>query len=112
MKADVQATTAKKGEAVKAENPAKHPTLSPLLVLISAPSGGGKTTLCQQLLAARRDMTRIVTCTTRAPRPGEKNEVDYYFWMRNHFLSVCRPEIFWSMRRFLETATAHRNPKW
>src|ERR1044071_4389270 len=44
---------------------------SPLLVLISAPSGAGKTTLCQQLLAARRDMTRAITCTTREPRPGE-----------------------------------------
>jgi guanylate kinase len=51
----------------------------PLLILISAPSGGGKTTLCQQLLAARPDMTRAITCTTRAPRPGEKNDVDYYF---------------------------------
>jgi guanylate kinase len=52
---------------------------SPLLILISAPSGGGKTTLCQQLLVARPDLTRAVTCTTRAPRPGEKNDVDYYF---------------------------------
>jgi guanylate kinase len=51
----------------------------PLLILISAPSGGGKTTLCQQLLAARPDITRAITCTTRAPRPGEKNDVDYYF---------------------------------
>ena len=51
----------------------------PLLILISAPSGGGKTTLCRQLLAARPDMTRAITCTTRAPRPGEKNDVDYYF---------------------------------
>jgi guanylate kinase len=49
------------------------------LILISAPSGGGKTTLCQQLLAARPNMTRAVTCTTRAPRPGEKDGVDYYF---------------------------------
>ena len=52
----------------------------PLLILISAPSGGGKTTLCQQLLAARLDMTRAITCTTRALRPGEKNGVDYYFF--------------------------------
>jgi guanylate kinase len=50
-----------------------------LLVLISAPSGGGKTTLCQQLLAARPDVARAITCTTRAPRPGEKDGVDYYF---------------------------------
>ena len=52
---------------------------NPLLILISAPSGGGKTTLCNQLLAARPDMTRAITCTTRSPRPGEKNDVDYYF---------------------------------
>jgi guanylate kinase len=103
MKADVQATTAKKGEAVRAENPAKHPTLSPLLVLISAPSGGGKTTLCQQLLAARRDMTRIVTCTTRAPRPGEKNEVDYYFLDAESFLKRVQAG------NFLEHATVFGN---
>src|ERR1017187_6269639 len=56
------------------------PDKSPLLILISAPSGGGKTTLCHQLLAARPDMTRAITCTTRAPRPGEKDGVDYYFF--------------------------------
>jgi guanylate kinase len=52
----------------------------PLLIVISAPSGGGKTTLCQQLLAARPDLIRAITCTTRAPRPGEKDGVDYYFF--------------------------------
>jgi len=53
---------------------------APLLILISAPSGGGKTTLCQQLLAARPDMTRAITCTTRPPRPGETDGVDYHFF--------------------------------
>lgn len=52
---------------------------TPVLVLISAPSGGGKTTLCQQLLAARPEMTRVVTCTTRAPRQSEVDGTDYYF---------------------------------
>jgi guanylate kinase len=58
---------------------------SPLLILISAPSGGGKTTLCHQLLAARPDMTRAITCTTREPRPGEKDGVDYYFFSAAEF---------------------------
>jgi len=52
---------------------------SPLLILISAPSGGGKTTLCRHLLAARPGLARAITCTTRSPRPGEKDGVDYHF---------------------------------
>ncbi len=58
---------------------------SSLLILISAPSGGGKTTLCNSLLAARPGMTRAVTCTTREPRPGEKDGVDYYFFSAAEF---------------------------
>ena len=52
---------------------------SPLLILISAPSGGGKTTLCQHLLARHPGMVRAITCTTRPPRPGELDGRDYYF---------------------------------
>jgi guanylate kinase len=52
---------------------------TPLLIVISAPSGGGKTTLCQQLLARHPEMTRAVTCTTRPPRAGEIHGQDYYF---------------------------------
>jgi guanylate kinase len=52
---------------------------APLLILISAPSGGGKTTLCQHLLDRHPEMTRAITCTTRAPRPGERDGADYYF---------------------------------
>ena len=52
---------------------------APLLIVLSAPSGGGKTTLCQQLLERHSEMTRAITCTTRAPRDGERDGVDYYF---------------------------------
>ena len=59
---------------------------NPLLIIISAPSGAGKTTVCQQLLAARQDMTRAITCTTRPPREGEQDGIDYYFLDADSFL--------------------------
>jgi guanylate kinase len=52
---------------------------APLLIVISAPSGGGKTTLCQHILARHPGMARAITCTTRPPRPGEIDGRDYYF---------------------------------
>ena len=76
---------------------------SPLLVLISAPSGGGKTTLCQQLLAARSQMTRAITCTTRPPRVGERDGVDYYFLDAGSFLKRVQAG------NFLEHATVYGN---
>src|SRR5580704_10740731 len=76
---------------------------NPLLILISAPSGGGKTTLVQKLLRARRDMVRAVTCTTRPPRKGEKNGVDYYFHKAEDFLRRVQAG------NFLEHATVYGN---
>jgi len=103
MKVESQSTSAapKQREAAKAGAPTKSPTLSPLLVLISAPSGGGKTTVCQQLLAARPDMTRAITCTTREPRVGEKDGVDYYFLDAESFLKRVQAG------NFLEHATVY-----
>jgi len=77
------------------------PAASPLVVVISAPSGGGKTTLCQQLLAARPQMTRAVTCTTRPPRAGERDGVDYYFLDAGSFLKRVQAG------NFLEHATVY-----
>jgi guanylate kinase len=76
---------------------------SPLLILISAPSGGGKTTLCQSLLRARRNMVRAVTCTTREPRRGEKDGVDYYFLEAEDFQRRVKAGDF------LEHATVYGN---
>jgi guanylate kinase len=76
---------------------------APLLILISAPSGGGKTTLCRQLLRARPNMTRAVTCTTRPPRKGERNGMDYYFLQAGDFLKRVQAG------NFLEHATVYGN---
>lgn len=72
-----------------------------LLLVISAPSGGGKTTVCQNLLAANANLTRAITCTTRAPRTGEKDGVDYYFLSAADFLKRVQAG------HFLEYATVY-----
>lgn len=55
------------------------------LVLVVAPSGSGKDTLMEAAEAAFPDLPTLVTCTTRAPRPGEVNGVDYHFFTREEF---------------------------
>jgi guanylate kinase len=87
----------------KMDGPVKAASITPLLVLISAPSGGGKTTICQQLLLARPDMARAITCTTRTPRTGEKDGVDYYFLDAGSFLRRVQAG------NFLEHATVYGN---
>jgi len=79
------------------------PNATPLLIVVSAPSGGGKTTLCQQLLAARQEMVRAITCTTREPRPGEREGVDYFFMDAATFLRRVQAG------HFLEHATVYGN---
>ncbi len=78
-------------------------TPQPLLIVLSAPSGGGKTTLAKKLLAANATLTRAVTCTTRAPRKGEKDGVDYYFLDASSFLKRVQAG------NFLEHATVFGN---
>lgn len=55
------------------------------LLVISAPSGGGKTTLTKALLQARPDTAYSVSATTREPRPGEEHGKAYYFLTRLEF---------------------------
>lgn len=57
----------------------------PFPIILSSPSGGGKTTIARELLSRRRDIGYSVSCTTRLPRPGESDGTDYYFLSRGEF---------------------------
>lgn len=54
-------------------------------VILSSPSGGGKTTIAHKLLAVRRDVGYSVSATTRPPREGEVDGSDYHFRSLNDF---------------------------
>ncbi|MBN2397211.1 MAG: guanylate kinase [Deltaproteobacteria bacterium] len=57
----------------------KHTDKQGLLMVISAPSGAGKTTLCKELLAEFPELRFSVSYTTRSPRRGEREGRDYHF---------------------------------
>jgi guanylate kinase len=83
--------------------PAPKKPAPPLLILISAASGAGKTTLVNLLLAAQPNLTRAITCTTREPRAGEKDGVDYHFFNAEEFLKRLHAG------NFIEHATVYGN---
>lgn len=59
--------------------------MKPFLLILSGPSGGGKTTIAKALLAEREDVGFSVSATTRSPRKGEQNGLDYYFLSAEEF---------------------------
>jgi guanylate kinase len=60
--------------------------VKPFFLVLSAPSGGGKTTIAKMLLQARDDLGYSVSATTRPKRPGERDGVDYHFLPRDEFV--------------------------
>ena len=60
------------------------------IFVISAPSGTGKTTIARLLTQRIPHLVRSISCTTRPPRPGERDGVDYHFISRRRFLNMLR----------------------
>jgi guanylate kinase len=60
--------------------------VTPFLLVLSSPSGGGKTSIAKNLLQGRDDLGYSVSATTRAIRSNERDGVDYYFLTRSEFL--------------------------
>ncbi|HSL34189.1 MAG TPA: guanylate kinase [Candidatus Limnocylindrales bacterium] len=80
-----------------------------MLIIISGPSGVGKDTIIDELRRRERETGRdgerhyVVTCTTRPPRNGEVDGVDYHFLSREEFLRLR------AARGFLEANEVHGN---
>jgi guanylate kinase len=72
-------------------------------IILSSPSGAGKTTIAAAILKARKDIGYSVSCTTRTPRAGEVDGKDYYFLTRVEFIKRMNEGAF------AESAEVHGN---
>jgi len=73
------------------------------LIVVSAPSGAGKTTLCREARLRLPDLAYSVSYTTRAPRPGEMEGTDFFFVSEPRFRELR------DRGEFAEWATVHNN---
>jgi len=76
------------------------------VVVIAAPSGGGKNTIINEILKRCSNCSRLVTATTRAPRPGEVDGVDYHFFTEEKFLKDLEEGNILE-HRFIENLGTH-----
>lgn len=73
------------------------------LIIISGPSGCGKGTICKELLKSNKNIFLSISATTRSPRNGEINGIDYYFLSKTEFNKKIENN------EFLEFAKVHHN---
>lgn len=73
-----------------------------VMLVVSGPSGAGKSTICKKVIKDN-NLYFSISCTTRSPRPGEKDGVDYYFISKNEFTHKIKTNDF------IEYATVHGN---
>ncbi len=78
----------------------------PVLLVLAGPAGSGKTTLCERMVAEVPGFSRVVTTTTRPPRPGEVNGVHYHFFSPGEFDEKV------AAGAFLEWAWVHRKNRY
>jgi guanylate kinase len=74
-----------------------------LLIVVSGPSGAGKGTICQALLSRREDLFVSISATTRSPRSGEVDGINYFFETRDEFENMIEND------EFIEYAEVYNN---
>lgn len=72
-----------------------------LLLVVSGPSGAGKGTICKELLKENDTIKLSVSATTRKPRTGEVDGVNYFFISKEKFEEMIEKGEFWSMLKFM-----------
>jgi len=72
-----------------------------LVIVVSAPSGAGKTTVCERLLRDMPELNMSISHTTRRPRKGERDGTDYFFVSKKRFIEERESGLF------LEWAEVH-----
>ncbi len=88
-----------------------------IIFVLSAPSGAGKTSLSKRIAATMPNVVQVVTCTTRAPRPGEQDGRAYHFLSRQAFeqriaagdfleWAQFNDQLYGTLRASVEAATA------
>jgi guanylate kinase len=89
---------------------------APVLLVLAGPAGSGKSTLCDRLVGAGLGFSRVITTTTRQPRPGEVNGVHYHFFTPGEFDAKVAAGAFleWAWvhgeRRYGTLATSVHGP--
>jgi guanylate kinase len=73
------------------------------IIIISAPSGAGKTTICDAIVKSDKNVVYSVSYTTRSPRRGEKNSREYFFVKESEFKQMIKE------KKFVEYAKVHSN---
>lgn len=74
------------------------------LIVISGPSGAGKGTVIKQVLRQKSNVALSVSCTTRAPRPGEQEGVDYYYITKEQFDKMVADDGFLEHESFFDNS--------
>ena len=74
-----------------------------MVIIISAPSGAGKTSICDAVVKKNKNIVYSISTTTRAPRKGEKNGREYFFVTERQFKDEIKQKMF------AEWAKVHNN---
>ena len=74
-----------------------------MIIIVSAPSGAGKTSICDALIRSDKNIVYSVSTTTRLPRKGEKNGKEYFFVDEKTFKNMVKKNMF------AEWAKVHNN---